>query len=87
MPKQTLHAGGNFKVRINWWSGVCGYLNLALSSGLINDEIVKNECEAFLGKYAGQDYWEGGAKRTTKEDIDEANTVLEKVVENLQNST
>lgn len=87
IPDEILHAKGNYKVRINWWTRVCGNLSLALSSRLITGDHIRTEVESFLQKFAGQDYWEQGTKRTTQEEIDEANTVLRNVIENLQNST
>jgi hypothetical protein len=79
IPERILHGGGKFKVRINWWQGVCGNLSLAISSELINDEKLLDEMNKFLAKYS-QDNWNNGTKRTTKEEIDEADELLNVVI-------
>ncbi|MDP2642328.1 MAG: hypothetical protein Q8P62_00610 [Candidatus Peregrinibacteria bacterium] len=81
IPEQILHGGGLFKVRISWWTGIIGRLWLALD--FIRDPLVKAECEKFLNKYAGTDYWNDCTNRTTREDIEYANRVVTDVIKDL----
>lgn len=85
IPAEIIHTG-KYKVRIGWWSGIFGELGLALDNNLIKDSGVKSRCEQFLGKYCGTDYWNFNTARTKKEDIDEANSILQLVINTLSRS-
>lgn len=85
IPEAILHGGGKFKVRINWWSGVCGNLQNALSFELIKDPETRKVCEEFTKKYLAPHYWgTDNDKRTTREEIEEANRVIQRVIIYLQ---
>ncbi len=84
IPEEILHGGGNYKVRINWWSGIIGNIYSTLIFELISNSSLKQECEEFLDKYAGTNYWNNCTNRTTKEDIDHANRVVEMVIQDLE---
>ncbi len=64
-----------------YWAAIIGPLYLALD--LIADPLVKAECEKFLNKYAGTDYWNNCTNRTTREDIQHANRILSDVISDL----
>ena len=85
IPQEILHSKGQFKVRINWWTMVCGNLYIALD--FIMDPQVKIDCINFLNKYAGTDYWNNCTNRTSKEDIEVAKKGLGDVIKNLKNIT
>jgi len=84
IPEEILHGEGKYKVRVNWWNSVTGWLNVLLRKELIADEALIERIRAFVGTYAGRDYWAKGHKNTSKEDIIIANSLLEDVTKNLR---
>lgn len=76
--------GVSCKVQINWWTAACGWIDLALRQELFKDDQLKEECAKFVGKYASKNYWNHGEKLTTREEINEANMLLRKVIANLE---
>lgn len=76
VPEEILHGEGKFKVRVNWWNAVTGWMNVIMGKNLIEDDELIERMKKFVKTYAGRDYWQRGHKRTTKEDIDTANHLL-----------
>lgn len=70
-----------YKCRTNWWASVNAALENMLFKGLVNDEVVKDEINAFFN-YADNLDW---SKFRTKEDLDEADRVLDMVMDYLEN--
>ncbi len=84
VPKEILRGRGEYKVRVNWWSTVTAWLYVIKEKELIEEKGLTTRIEGFLGTYSGRDYWKKGRKRTTKEDIAIANSVLKDVIAHLK---
>ena len=75
---------GPYKVRGNWFSGVISYIRLILRKGYIRDESLIRDFKEFSDdfikrKRAIPDF------RTTQEDIEQANSLLRRVIGYLLN--
>lgn len=69
-----------YKVRKGWFSLVTGNLELGMEQGLVSQKLVE-KAEQFADKYCMGDF---AARLTTKEDIDEADALLNEVIEELE---
>lgn len=78
IPSKVLHGHGDFKVRRNWWQGVIGDLDSAINQGLVSKEL-REETEQFLAHYTSEEFHE--QKLTTADDIQRANSLLDRVLE------
>jgi len=80
VPDEIIRGGGKYKVRVNWWNLVTGNFYILLKKDLVNDEKLIKRMKGFLSTYAGRNYWASGHKRTTREDIVIADSLLEDVI-------
>lgn len=71
------------KARKTWFATVSGNIELAIINGLISDELAQKH-EQFAQKYC--DDPEFGGRMTIKEDIDEANELLDAAINELESS-
>lgn len=77
IPDTVLHGDGSFKVRRNWWQGVIGDLETALSKGLVPNDL-KQETEGFLEHYTSDEFH--AQPLTTSEDIGKVNSLLDRIL-------
>lgn len=68
------------KVRKAWFNYVTANFELAAMQGLISEELVQ-KTEQFADKYCNSDF---GERLTTKEDIEEADALLNETIEELE---
>ena len=80
IPNEIVHMG-NYKVRKNWWAGVCADLQVALGLGVSKD--IEAEINAFITSYNNPEFT---ARPTTAEDIGYANNVLRRVLVGLKST-
>jgi len=77
-PAEDLPNEGRFKVRKNWWHGLMGDLHCALEDGVI-PKTMELEVREFMNRYGVErDFTR---RLTTKEDIEEANALIRKILE------
>ncbi len=96
IPEQMISGSGNYKVRGNWWQGFFDSMDYAIQECGATDTSIKTETDAFYEKFRQRrQEWrdaisagtaQGDFLRTTKEEIDTANQLLKRLIENLQNS-
>lgn len=83
IPEQMLHgeneSGGAYKVRTNWFHGVIIELGDCLAEKIITDQNLFNEIFQYCEKTGDQSNPKG-KRRTTREEIDEANNLLRKTI-------
>ncbi|MCX6723431.1 MAG: hypothetical protein NT094_05240 [Candidatus Staskawiczbacteria bacterium] len=84
VPEEILTGGHGkeapqFKVRKNWWFGVTGNMRLLIEDKILSEGL-EEEINIFIKKFAGRtsDFHE---RRTTAEDIAEANALIDKVLD------
>jgi len=82
IPQQIISNVGEYKARCAWFQVIYGYMSLAEKKGLLNEEIIK-EYDCF------KNYMEhlSGLKtirRTSKEDIQRGNRLLENAIKCLE---
>ena len=78
--------GGKFKVRGNWFHGVVLTVDECLAEKIINDENLVNDINRYLIKRTTENPGKFGRKeRTTKEEIDEADNLLKRIIDHLDN--
>ncbi|MFC1810378.1 hypothetical protein ACFLZH_02685 [Patescibacteria group bacterium] len=82
IPETWISGNGNFKVRMNWWQPLIDTLDL-INMETIEDQVLKQEIEAFICKYSESGITHIGIR---KENIDEADLIIQKVIKYLQNS-
>jgi hypothetical protein len=69
-----------YKVRKAWFNFVSGNLELAMMQGLVSQELAQ-KTEQFAEKYCESDF---GERLTTKQDIYEADVLLNEAIEELE---
>ncbi len=74
---------GPYKVRLNWWTCVIGYMKLAMECAFIRDPILLENCQEFYLKYAGGRARNDDSIRIESDDIEYANRLLENVINEL----
>ena len=72
-----------YKCRTNWWQGILSRFRYLLEDGLIKDEGVSDSVEAFI-KFAMEEI--DFTKFRVKEEIDQANEILDLVISHLESS-
>ncbi|MBN2095873.1 hypothetical protein JW752_00540 [Candidatus Peregrinibacteria bacterium] len=84
IPEQWMSGseGSQYKVKMGWWQALIDTLDL-VNMEVIADPVLKSEIEAFVSKYSDSGMTHVG---TTQKNINEANALIRKVIENLQNS-
>jgi len=82
IPLQVLsgkQVGKDYKVRKNWWHGLFGELDQVIQSLPEEEHLLKNSITIFCNKY-GRKESDFRYRLTTKEDIAEANVLIDKVL-------
>jgi len=72
-----------YKVRKGWFNQVTGNLELGMEQGLVAGELAEKS-EQFADKYCTEDF---AARLTTKEDIEEADALLNEAIEELEDKS
>lgn len=88
IPEQLIHGerefGGEFKVRGNWFHAVVLTVDECLAEKIINDEKLKEDIGGYILKRKTENKGKFGRnERTTKEEIDEADSLLRRIIEHL----
>lgn len=81
-PAEMVHStsvDNKFKVRKGWWAGIVLSFRLLVEDNLLPKEMCR-EIDCLCKKYCDDSFRE---RMTTEEDIDEANVLLEKIVNEL----
>lgn len=90
IPDQIISGAGNYKVRGLWFSGFIGTIDKAVSECKVTDEEFSRDLDNFHNKYQQRrkEHRENPQAlyvRTTKEEIDTADSLLKRLIEKLQN--
>jgi len=95
IPERRISGSGNYKVRGNWWQSFFDSMDYAIMECLVSDPTIKAETNSFYERFSKrrQDWRDAASAgtaqddflRTTKEEIDTANNLLRRLIENLQN--
>jgi hypothetical protein len=85
IPREILHSTSSdnkYKVRKSWFQGLVAVAENRLMKGLIREPNLVKDIDAFIVRYTSPD-WAHPAVLTTKEDIEKADNLIDKILENL----
>jgi len=80
IPDTVVHGNLTYKVQRNWWTGVVGVLANLASEGVLQGELIR-EVDRFIKRYSSQEFHR--QPLTTQQDLNNANAMLNKVLEAL----
>lgn len=96
IPERMISGSGNYKVRGNWWQSFFDSMDYAILECGASDLTIKTDTDAFYERFKKRRQgWldavsagtaQGDFLKTTKEEIDTANNLLRRMIENLQKS-
>ncbi len=86
IPVELVHSDSpdnKYKVRKNWFAGIVGAFENAVTSGLVRNADLVTQINEFIDDHVEQARI-GKPSLTTKEDIDRANLLINAVLENIK---